>query len=560
MKLSLTFGGASTIQASSPSRTLAGELVRYGVLGRTSRGPLKVRAGALRFPDDLTRVKLTREHDRDASRGYLQALESSDTGIRASLRVSDGPEGDAAIQEAVDHTRDALSFDVIDATVDGDEITDALVIAIGQVGIPAYDDARIDTIAASAATPGGRRMKLSPDQAAIFAELSAKTDLTDQEKETLKALKALAAAPDIAPPAAAPPVVAAAAPVTASQATPPPADPAAPAAPGKVEVAASMPAIPSGLPGPAEAATTKPRGGAFGKFCEDMAAAFRGEGSQKVAGITAALSDVVYSANAGNIQQPDWSGELWSGLEFEAEFDDVFVPGTMTSLAGIGWRFTNKLAMADYAGDKAAIPTDTIATETSPWAGARQAVGVDIDRAYFDFPTPGFIESLFQQARESWAINMDSKKKAYILAKAKAALTDESNLASAAVGAQPTLLKAVAVALRALKRRRVGTADWVYVADDDFFTLLDTEVDKVLAYLKLFGIDPEKLRSSASLAAGTVYAGVKPAAKFRTLPGSPLRVDAQNLANGGVDEAFFGYWAIEEQHTRGIAKATFTPA
>jgi hypothetical protein len=99
----------------------------------------------------------------------------------------------------------------------------------------------------------------------------------------------------------------------------------------------------------------------------------------------------------------------------------------------------------------------------------------------------------------------------------------------------------------------------VYVNDDDFMTLLDTQVQEVLAYLQLFGVDPESIRSTSQLAAGTVYAGVKSAAKWREFPGSPVRVDAQHLANGGVDEAFFGYWAIEKQHDRGIAKATFTP-
>lgn len=546
MKLSLTFGGTGAVTASAPSRTLAGELVRFGVLGRTSRGPLRVRAGALRFPDDLTRVKLTREHNRDESRGHLAGLEVSDAGIRASCRVSDGPEGDAAITEAVDHTRDAFSFDVVDATVDGDEITDALVIAIGQVGIPAYDDARIDTIAAN--NPGRGTMKLSPEQAALLVELQAKENPTDPEKEVLSALEQLAKAPDVETPA---PEAPAAVPASV---------PAAPVTAARVEVAASVPAVPTGIPVPAAAARTGPRGGAFGQFCVDMAAAMKPENRNKVADITAALSDIAYSAHADVVQQPDWSGELWSGLEYSAEFNDLFVEGTMTALKGTGWRFTNKLEIADYAGDKAEIPTDTIGTEDQDWAGARMAVGVDIDRAFFDFPTPGFIESLFQQVRESWAIKLDAKIKAYVAAQAVAAAEDEAAGVPVLIGAQDSLLKAVAVAIRALKRRRVGTADWVLVSDEDMFTLLDTNVDQVLAYLKLFNVDPEQLRSSSQLPAGTVYAGVKPAAKLRTLPGSPIRVDAQHLTHGGVDQAFFGYWALEEHHTKGIAKATFTPA
>lgn len=556
--LSMAVAAVGGIQASTESRTLAGELVRFDVLGRTSVGRLRVRRpGALRFPDDLARVKLTREHDRAASRGHCTGITVTDTGIRASAKVSDGPDGDDALREAADGTRDGFSFDLVDATVVGDEITDALVIAIGQVGIPAYDNSRIDTIAAAAASPG-RNIMLSPEQAARLLELQARIDngetLTEEEQKEYDALKVLSALQHGTPEGEG---------VTAS-ATPQGGvhvhvhnGPAV--AEGTQEIAASVPAVQPGVPtGPTGGpATTSPQGGAFGQFCVDMAAAMNRDNPNRIADITAALSDITYSSHAGNIQQPDWSGELWSGLEYEPEFLDLFTEGTLTSLAGTGWRFTSKLEIADYAGDKAAIPSDTITTETQNWTGARMAVGVDIDRAFFDFPTAGFIESLFQQVRESWKIKLDGKVKAYTIAEAVAAAVDESAGVPVAIGAQDTLLKAVAIAVRALKRRRVGAASWVLVSDDDMFTLIDTKVEETLAYLKLFGIDPENFRSSSALAAGTVYAGVRQAAKVRTLPGSPVRVDAQHLANGGVDEAFFGYWAIEEQHTKGIAKATF---
>jgi hypothetical protein len=127
------------------------------------------------------------------------------------------------------------------------------------------------------------------------------------------------------------------------------------------------------------------------------------------------------------------------------------------------------------------------------------------------------------------------------------------------IGAQDSLLKAVAVAVRSLKRRRVGNATWVFVNDDDYFTLFSITQLDVPAFLKLLGVEPENIRSSEDIPEGTVLAGVRQAATVRTLPGSPIRVEAQNLTQGGIDEAFFGYWAIEEHHKEGIAKATFTP-
>ena len=78
------FGGA-TVTASTVTRTLAGPVARYGVYGRTSAGRLKVAPGALRFPADLTRVKLTREHERDqAARPPRRVHGRPTTAIRAS--------------------------------------------------------------------------------------------------------------------------------------------------------------------------------------------------------------------------------------------------------------------------------------------------------------------------------------------------------------------------------------------------------------------------------------------------------------------------------------------
>lgn len=540
------YGG--NITASTITRTLGGPVVVYGRYGRTSRGKLKVRPGALRFPPELHRVKLTKEHNRDESRGHLVVLEDDGRQIRAALRVADGPEGDAALREATDRTRDGFSFDVVDATVEGDEIVDALVVAIGQVGIPAYDDTRIDTIAASSTpTPEGTNM-LTPAQRARLAELRAIDTPTDEQARELEQLAALEAGDNAGEQAAGEPAGGATRP--ASPATPPAGESTPPAGgseAGGSEVQASrFAAVPSGVPAPA--ATTRPRGGAVETFATAVAEALRPGGGGAQA-ITAALNDVTYSAHADVISPPAWSGELWSGLEYEPQFTDMFTPGTMTALKGNGFRFVSKLVMQDYAGDKVAIPTSTVTTEPTEWSGARMAVGVDVDRAFYDFPNAGFVRALAEQARESWAMKLDEKALAYLEANAVAA--------EGAV-AQPTLLKAAAVAIRALKRRRVGRATHVLVNDDDLFTLMDVNNDAVSAFLDLFGVEPRNFRSSPDVAAGTVLASVRQGNKLRTLPGSPIRVSAQHIANGGVDEAFFGYYAFEEIHTAAIASATYT--
>jgi hypothetical protein len=545
--LTVTLGGSIT--ASATTRTLGGELVRWGVYGRTSRGRLKVRPGALRFPDDLGRVKLTREHERDNTRGYLAAVEPTPAtdkaphgGLRVSVKASATPEGDAAISEAADRQRDAFSFDVVDAVIEGDEIVSAQVIAIGQVGIPAYDDARIDTIAASqptssttSTTPPERtiRMKLTPQQRARLAELRAKgaDKLTADEVTELDTLTTAALDEATTEPEA-------------------PAADAPAAAPTTQQVAASMPSVPAGVPAQRQAARTS-AADPLTDFIRTVCEGYRGTNPNPGA-ITAALADVTYSAHNGNINAPGWSGELWSGLAYEPEFTPLLNSGTLDGIKGSGWRWVVKPEMQDYAGDKAAIPSNTPDTEAAEYTAARMAVGHDLDRAFYDFPNEAFLRGYVEACRESWAMKLDLKAEAFITTNAVAA-----TIGGIAVPAQASLLKAVGKAARSLKRNKVGKATFVVTSDNDFDTLMDIADKDVPAFLELFGIDPSKFTSSGNVADGTVIAGVKQAATVRTLPGSPIRASAQHIANGGIDEAFFGYWAIEEHHTSGIVKVTW---
>jgi len=518
------------IEASTMTRTLVGDVIVYGVPGRTSAGKLKVRPGALRFPADLTRVKLTREHNRDDSRGHLVQLDDDGKRIRAAMRVADGTAGDDALREAGDKTRDGFSFDIVDAVVEGDWITAGEVIAIGQVGIPAFDDTRVSAIAASqedsttsttSTDPATQPSEtgdtdMTPEQIARLAELRAMDNRTPEQESELAALEALEKATG----------------TTAS------ADDNPPAAP----VTASVPAVPSGVPAQRASRASVNEPSALDRFYNAVAGAL---GQNRSPGaITAALADVTNSANP--IAAPAWSGELWSGLQYEPQWSTLFAQGDLTSFEGNGWRWVVKPAMGDYAGDKAAIPSAAISTEPSSYEAARMACGHDIDRKFYDFPDAGFLASYAEAAREDWAVKLDGKARAYALANA------------VAYGAPATsLLKAAALASFGVKANTRARATFVAVNDGDFLDLLDINESAVPAFLKMFNIDPASFIADAAVPAGEVVAGVKQAATLRTLPGSPIRVDAQHLANGGVDSAFFGYWAIEEHHTSGIVKTTF---
>ena len=309
-----------------------------------------------------------------------------------------------------------------------------------------------------------------------------------------------------------------------------------------------QPAIPAGIPARTPA-RTQPRD-TLDQFVRSIV---DGYASNSPSRITAALSDVTYTANSG-VFAPGWSGELWSGVAYEPVFTNLLASGDLTSIHGVGWRWVTKPVMADYAGDKAAVPSAALATETAEYDAARMAVGHDIDRVFYDFPTEAFLRSYVEAVRESWAVKLDGKVEAWIIANGAAA-----TIGGVAVPSQPSLFKAVRKGMLALRRNLVGKGTFVIVSDDDYDTLLDLTNDDLPAFLDLLGIAPENFTSSAAQPDGTVTVGARQAATVRTLPGSPIRATAQHLANGGIDEAFFGYWAVEQHHETGIVEVPWAP-
>lgn len=587
---SLRLTGASEVVVDVFRRTLTGTVYRYGEVGQTSAGPLQVDSA---FPAPPVGLAVTLEHDRNVIRGHIAMVDNSSERLRVAVRVVDGELGDQALTEAVSRERAAFSLDIEDAQVVDGVIVSGRWEAVGQVAQPAFNSARIDQIAASRHTESHT---MTDEQRARLSELAALNSRSQEQETEYADLTALAVAEAIAPDEA-------------------PAEEAPSAEPAAVAASSSIPSVPAGVPAPSRpAATTRPRTSPLRQMVEQLAA---GINSRSVAQISAALADVIHTDHTGDIEPIAWSGELWSGLEYQRRWSDLLAQDTLTNWQGRGWRFLNTPEMQDYAGDKAAIPTGTVTTEDSTYTALRMAVGVDVDRKFYDFGTDAaFLTGLFQKIRESWEIKLDEKSRDFILAQAVAgtrsvsvtktsgdatltapagtfrpadagatitgtgipasttilSVTNDGEVEmsanatsngtiTATVGAQEgTVLKAAARARLVMDNLRVGSPDWVVLNSEDMFSLLDVNSDQVPNYLNLWGIDPSNFRSSPDVPAGTLLAGTRQAAKLRTLPGSPIRVDAQNIANGGIDTAFFGYYAFEEQHTSGIVSVKFNPA
>lgn len=528
-------------------RTITGTLVPpgVGVIGTTSVGPTRIAAGALTWADPR-RVKLLVQHDENRSVGYATELGWSAAGLVGTFYVPEGPDGDEALLMASDGRRDGLSVRGRDLTAswasDGVlDVTAGQLAETSLVSIPAFDDSRVSVVRASHPTQPERLQMFTPEQLARLR--AAGVDPTD---------------------------------LTASVAflTAPPA-PTAPALSGPTELSAAAVAdelmtrlaearvVPLG--GPAPATHVGPGGELtagldLAGFADLVAAHARGE-LDNPAELRAALSDIV-PADSPNAFRPAYLDELWKGTDYRRKFiDNATTPRPLPkAMKIIGHRWVTPPTVDDYAGNKAAIPSNEVELVDVPVDVKRLAGGHDVDRAYFDLGDPAWFAAYFEAQTEDYRKKSDARA-------ATQALTDATALVDGGPDATPatftTLLEGVVQGVIDLATLGEGVeyvalapgliAELFNVANIDapaFFGgsfQLSNEGDGVLGGLKFF--------TSPGITAGQFLMGAKSGTRFHELP-VPIRVQAVNVANGGVDLGVFGYYATYNRHVNQTRKGT----
>ena len=295
--------------AEPAARTVSGLVLPYGRAGHTSSGPVTVTAGAVTVPDDVTRVKLLRDHSTEPGFtpvGYATEVTDGPDGLRMSFHVAATPDGDAALADVTEHVRDALSVELIDTAVDtAGTLTAGTLTAVALVPIPAFADARVELVTA-----------------ALHTERTTVTDTTTTEPAD---------------------------PIDDDR----PADPTDTPAPSSTEPAAGEDddtttedteddtmttettdapvRVPAGL-----TARDRHTPLTFSQAVTAISAMRTGRGTAEM---TAALADITRSANPA-ISGPAWLGELWDGAEYTREIIPTMTNKPLTGMRGIGWRCT----------------------------------------------------------------------------------------------------------------------------------------------------------------------------------------------------------------------------
>lgn len=539
-------GVALVARATPASRTISGLVIPFEEYGDTSVGRVIAGVGSIRIPDDLTRVKLVDMHQTPPRPiGYATQASTTSAGISMTFHVPETPEGDRALLEASEHLSDAFSVELSQLQLDGDRITDSELNAVALLPVPAFANARVASVTAALSTPPQEGNPMTEEQRARLRELLAMTSRTAEQEQELQQLMQVAAQDAVAD----------------APAAPAPADQTQAAAGGTPDLVAALTQAlqaaqvhPVSFPGNQGGMATAPAGltvlgGNQPRPLTDLYAAmtrvFRGESRPQ---LEAALTSITQTANVYTTQD-EYAGQLWQALDYTRRFTQLLKPGDLRSYKGNGWKWGVAPTVAAYAGDKAAVPSNSPTTVNVPWTASRLAGAHDIDRKFRDFGDDEFFQAYYEAMTLSYAMLSDQAARDFIIASATAG--------AAVTGGLLTGVAKVAARLNAAIND--AGVDYVLVNDQDKIGLLSVTSANVPAFLEDFvGIAPGKFIGTPAVPAGTIIVGNRNAGQFKELPGSPIRAEVVDMVNGGIDGGVFGYYATLLNMPTAIQKAAWT--
>lgn len=503
---------AGTLTASRKDRIVSGLLLPFGEVGRTNLGKFSIDPGAIEVPEDLSGVGFNLEHERTDVIGQMLTARETPAGIYASFSVARTPAGDAALDEIESGTRKSLSAEVA-----------GIVLRAGRaVGGRLFGGALVKSGAFPSATLLAADVGEEPDPDEVLDDVEDQVDTLPLDEQVAVAEQLL---DDLINPET------------------------------DDESEEKEKDVPSTLTASAPADQRRPARRDGIKSAADLYARAAAAHGSMGATMLAALDQMI-QADVSPAQQPQWLGEIWGSRTFERRYIPLVQHADLTGLKATGWRFVDGKTptVGDYTGFPAQPTSTEVKTEAVTIDAKRIAGGGEFDRAFIDFSVPGFWEGYYREASNDYARKSDAKVPAALVAGAT----------SVEAGAVPSgVAKALAYIVDgaiSIIDAEIGLPSYAIVGTDLWRELALTRADDATAYLSLaLGLEDGTLEtfrivpSSLPALAGKVLVGVKDAYTFYELPGSPVRVDTVNIANGGGQTGLFGYWSDLVNQAKGLA-------
>jgi HK97 family phage prohead protease len=197
--------GARTFAVDASSRTVSGLILPWNTEARSGGRVWSFPEGSVQFGADASRVKLWVQHDPNRAVGFATALESKPDGLYGTFKVARGAAGDEALSMAEDRVWDGFSVGIAEGGTydERDGVTYAVTAPLMETSLtpaPAFDDARVQAVAATAARNRGENMPENTPPAVADAPVDAPTmsAITDAIAAGFAGL-AEAAGPEVVP-------------------------------------------------------------------------------------------------------------------------------------------------------------------------------------------------------------------------------------------------------------------------------------------------------------------------------------------------------------------------
>ena len=486
-------------------RTITGRVLPWGELGRTSQGALAFPKGSINVPADISRVKLLAGHSPSGVPvGHATSWESREDGLYMSFKVGSSSAAAEALTAAAEHVIDAFSIEAYGIERRGTQVEKSILSAVALVPLPAFANARVDTVNASAPS------EADPVEDDEQEEPSEVDPVEDDEQEE-----------------------------------PSEADPAEDTEQEDDTMTNNTTGlIPGTLPGEHKNATpTQNVHASFDDVLGYLTASVNGSSTDN---LLAELTDIT---DAGMIDRaaPQWLGELWNGVTYQREIIPLLTQAPLKSRKAVGYTWTTKPGVDKYSGNKTEIPSKPAAVEAVEREAERWAGGNDLDRAFWDFGETEFLNAYWRAMAESYAFETDQNAAEFLVENA-----------TAIDGTADNLIHGVARGSIKIKHDLKTSAGFVLINPADYESILQLSMLDAPKFLDLIpAMDPAKWVATDFVAKGTAIVGTKPAVTHFELSGSPLRVEAEHIARGGRDAALFGYTALMLNRPEGLVAVKF---
>lgn len=483
--------------------------------------------GRVTLPADPGTAHVNEEHDRKRPVGKFSAFKETVSGLFGRVDYSQTTAGNDALVLASEGLRTGISVELDSPVIQAGKFFQGVLTGAGAVVTPSFGSARV---------------------LAAASDIGEVTETIKAALEKLNSPEGEKPAEDPATPPADPAKEKETNPVTATAVAPPATSAAVLAATLSGQVAAPA-------PNPVDV------------FLDNLAT-LSSMGSSTVK--AAALDQIIQPDLFDKVNQPEWSGEIWKGRRYLGRYLDLFMPATMKSQKVKGWRWvTGKTPqVAVWAppfsgGTMNDIPTNEVLAEDAEWTGFRIAGGNKFDRIHFDFPDREWWGSYIDESTDDYARKLDAECIKF--------LTDPARLTglelSAAATTEEMMLEGIG------KVTDFSNPGYILLGWSKFKELaLAKKFDQSVAAASggdmsvslvngafgttYMGIPVKAAGSSDVAATNRVIVGCKEANELQSLPGGPIRVEAQEIQKGAIEHGVFGYHMFRDLDKRGMVEVT----